>query len=82
MLIERLEDKGMKINNIPRFFTNITNILSFVPQGNINELKNWVHLLGWNKVDLDDSMVQLIITSLEAEGFMNQGSGADTAADH
>jgi len=91
ILRERLVEKGLELNNIPAFIRNVANSITVNPYASLTDLNRRLHLLGWDDIDLDDYILQLIIASFESNhenglGFygtvtykLSQGEQQETA---
>ena len=59
ILLERLENKGVESNIIPRFLKDLINLSLDDPFISLFQVNNRMHLLGWNEVKLDYHTYQL-----------------------
>ena len=67
ILIQRLENKGLAPIAIPGFIRDVAYTMSNDPHPNLTEMNRRLHLLGWDRVELDYHTLQLIIANSEVE---------------
>ncbi len=66
ILIDRLAEKGMDINNISAYIRNLANTLAANRLLSLQELNRRLQMLGWNDFELDDHTLQLIMASFRS----------------
>ena len=76
VLIQRLEDKGLPVTEIPGFIRSVMLVIAGNPPMSLEEINKRLHAIGWDSFALDDHTLQLITASLEAEGLMGAGNRA------
>lgn len=65
VLLRRLETKGLKRDRVPNFLRCTMSLLHFIPDKKIDELNDWLHVVGWTDIDLDYQTVQMMEEMLE-----------------
>jgi hypothetical protein len=69
ILMKRLEKKGIEPNTIHGFMRDLANTILLSPHVNLLQLNERLHLLGWDRVEMDYYTLQLAIACFEAEGL-------------
>ena len=72
LLIQRLNHKGLKKNQIPGFLRSLANSIDMRQDNNFTLINRHMRNIGWEDVDLDYHTFELARNCLEAEGFVGQ----------
>lgn len=67
LLINHLAGKGMEVTTIPGSFRNLANTLLANPNLSLAELNSRLRTLGWDKIEVDDETLHLVIEILCSE---------------
>lgn len=69
ILLKRLEQNGVELENIPGFVRSCAHLYSHDPQIDLLYINQRLQYLGWDGVELDYHALQLLIACFEAEGL-------------
>jgi hypothetical protein len=67
VLLRRLESKGLSREKVSHFIRCTMSLLHFIPENRIDELNDWLHVVGWADIDLDYTTLQMMEQMLEDE---------------
>jgi hypothetical protein len=70
VLIQRLEEKGLRATEIPGFIRSVMIVIADNPPMSLEEINRRLHAIGWDSFEIDYHTLQLITASLEAEGLI------------
>ncbi len=72
-LINRLAEKGVKLEDISSFIGSLANSMSFDAHITLDEINKRMCSLGWTDIELDENTIKLARSCFEVEGLIRAG---------
>jgi elongation factor P--beta-lysine ligase len=69
ILINRLEKRGIEPHMIYGFIRDLSNIIVANPSTDLSQINKQLHLLGWDRFELDYHTLELATAYYETEGL-------------
>ena len=69
VLIERLTSKGIQIDAIPGYVRNMLNVIAVDPFISLEELREAMQSIGWDKSELDYHTYQLVLAIFGPDSY-------------
>lgn len=69
ILLQRLEEQGIDVRNIPGFIRSLAGAVLNHPEMNLDQVNQRLRYLGWESCNLDYHTFQLAIACFEEEGM-------------
>ena len=76
ILVDRLAEKGMKPDEIPRFIGSLANTLSYSTTFTLDDLNSRIHRSGWRDMELDEETARLAMSYFQLDGTADLVKGS------